>query len=92
MTVTVETVDLVVRENDLYCIKIGVSSMHQLENEVQCYKLINKETGLVETETTILPQAIEWMNDFTRLLKSPESRDYMDELSVPIADGIKQIQ
>lgn len=81
-----------IRETDKYKIVVGQSTMHQGDDEVECYRLINKETGIVETETTILPQAIEWMEEFTRLLENPSSRTMMDDMNIAQADTIKTVQ
>lgn len=81
-----------IRENQHYKIVVGVSTMHQGDNPTECYQLINKETGVIETETTILPQALDWMEEFSRLLLNPDSRSILDDLSITAADQVKTVQ
>jgi len=42
--------------NEHYFVRIG-KSQHD-DSSVDCYQIINKNTGVNEAETTILPQAI----------------------------------
>lgn len=81
-----------IRENQHYKIVVGESILHQGDNPTTCYQLVNKETGVVETETTILPQAMDWMEEFSRLLENPDSRNILDDLSITAADHIKTVQ
>lgn len=49
----------IIRENKDYVLTVGIS----VANGEKCYQILNKEYGIVEIETTILPQAIKFFGD-----------------------------
>jgi len=57
----------VVYENDNYKLVIG-ESVHD-DSKVECYKVTNKKTNVVEAETTVLPRAIGIANECDNDLK-----------------------
>lgn len=50
-----------VHENDNYYVAVGESE-HD-ENNIECYKIVNKKTGVTEAETTVLYRAIGIANE-----------------------------
>ena len=55
--------ETVLYSNDNYEINIG-DSIHD-ESSVPCYQIINKETKVVEAESTVYPTAIGYANQFS---------------------------
>jgi len=51
-------------DNTHYFIRIGESLLD--DSKVPCYQVINKDTGINEAETTILPQAILHAKQFSQ--------------------------
>ena len=80
--------DNAIRQNDKYYICIGEAELHVGDEQMTCYKIINKETNVVETETTILPHAIQFMEDFAQMLETPESPDHI--MNFPV--GVTPVQ
>lgn len=50
-------------ENGNYTISIG-DSIHD-DSNIPCYKITNKDTKVVEAETTVLPTAIGYAKEFS---------------------------
>jgi hypothetical protein len=51
----------VIRENQTYLLTTGISAK---TNDL-CYQVINKEHGVVELESYILPQVLKYFGDLT---------------------------
>lgn len=73
----------VVQETEYYKVIVGTSVLHESGNATRCYQLINKETEVVEAETTMLPQMLTWMRDFTDMLATPHEAHAYPEVSDP---------
>lgn len=50
-------------DNKNYTVTIG-ESLYETQ-KFQCYQIINKETNVVEAETTVLPRAIGIANEYS---------------------------
>ena len=55
-------------ETDTYIIDIGESEKIQGKD---VYVIINKHTGVEEAETSMLPEAVKVVTDFTKMLELP---------------------
>lgn len=51
-----------------YKVVVGMST-HKPPS-IECYQVINIETNVIEAETSILPQAIQYTKDFSEHLKA----------------------
>lgn len=58
----------ILHENDNYTVSIGKTIYGQ--GDWNCYQIVNKRTGIVEEEFTILPKAIVYADQFSNTLKA----------------------
>lgn len=60
--------DNVIQDGSHYVLAVGPASLGD-SNGVRCYQIINKETGVVESETSILARAYEHLEMLTSELE-----------------------
>lgn len=59
-----------ITETRNYTLKVGTSS----ESGNKCYQIINKEWGVVEIESYILPQALKYIDELESALNPTNSK------------------
>ena len=69
-----------IKETQAYTLQCGPSS----QDEQSCYQIINKEFGVIEVETSILPQAMKYLMDLQAGLDmiNDEAKDQGDLTNV----------
>lgn len=75
-----------IAEKGQYKLTLGTGTDQQ-----RCYLLVNSDTGVIEVETKILPQAYQYLNDLSSGLEEAE-RAYITPLSVDVTDNVVSIQ
>ena len=71
----------IIESKGSYTLSVGVST----EDGSQCYHLTNIETGVVEVETRILPQAYKYLEDLSagldamRALNEEDDKPFVSE-------------
>jgi len=70
-----------IKETIDYSLEVNESNIEK----VLCYQVVNKNTGVVEVETSILPQAIKFLSDLQEgldIISKSETNGSKPDLSV----------
>lgn len=73
-------------ETDLYRVEVGECVDKKYGEGRPVYQIINKQTSVMETETSVLPQAIFYATDFTKAMKALEEDDPVEDANILILE------
>lgn len=80
-----------IKETNNYILKTGIPVNSSKEESGEVYQIINKSHGVVEVETTMLPQAIKYLHDLEAGLAAVqdmfEENSTKDAKILPIHQG-----
>lgn len=78
-------------QNDDYVVSIGDPLLKEFPDGVKVYQVWNKETDVLELETTVLPEALSTAYQFSNMLEEIEKRMHDEEVAMADTSDVIQL-